>query len=92
MLVLVCNLRLVEVCLVYRAMISLSGVEDVKKLVSIANSYECNIYITSGHYKVDAKSIMSIFSLDLSKPVELIIEDCPESLEKDIKPFLVAQI
>ncbi len=73
----------------YRAMISLSGVEDVKKFVNIANSYDCDIFIISGHYKIDAKSIMSIFSLDLTKPVELVIENCSESLENDIKPYIV---
>lgn len=73
----------------YKEMIALSGVEDVKKFVAIANNYKCNINLVSGQYKIDAKSIMSIFSLDLSKPVELQVEDCPEQLKEDIKEFMV---
>ena len=51
--------------------------------------YKCNINLVSGQYIIDAKSIMSIFSLDLSKPLEFQVEDCPEQLKEDIKEFIV---
>lgn len=73
----------------YKETIALSGVEDVKKFVAITNNYKCNINLVSGQYKIDAKSIMSIFSLDLSKPVEIQVEDCPDQLKEDIKEFIV---
>lgn len=73
----------------YKEMITLSGVEDVKKFVAIVNNYKCNINLVSGQYIIDAKSIMSIFSLDLSKPLEFQVEDCPEQLKEDIKEFIV---
>lgn len=72
----------------YKETITLSGVENVKKFVSITNNYKCNINLVSGQYKIDAKSIMSIFSLDLSKPVEVQVEDCPDQLKEDIKEFI----
>lgn len=73
----------------YKEMITLSGVEDVKKFVAIVNNYKCNINLVSGQYIIDAKSIMSIFSLDLSKQLEFQVEDCPEQLKEDIKEFIV---
>ena len=73
----------------YKEMITLSGVVDVKKFVAIVNNYKCNINLVSGQYIIDAKSIMSIFSLDLSKPLEFQVEDCPEQLKEDIKEFIV---
>lgn len=73
----------------YTAKISLSGVEDVKNFVNIANNYTCNINLVHGQYKVDAKSIMSIFSLDLSQPIELQVEDeCPNELKEDIREYV----
>ena len=47
--------------------IRLNTVNDVKMFVSIVMKYNCNFDIISDRYIVDAKSIMGIFSLDLSK-------------------------
>lgn len=74
----------------FTSKISLSGVEEVKDFVNIANNYTCKINLVSGQYKVDAKSIMSVFSLDLSQPVELQIEEeCPDKLKEDIKEYSI---
>ena len=51
--------------------ISLSSIEDVKEFVALTNSYSFDSDLVSGRYAVDAKSIMGIFSLDLSKPIDL---------------------
>ena len=53
--------------------ISLSSIEDVKEFVALTNSYSFDSDLVSGRYAVDAKSIMGIFSLDLSKPIDLNI-------------------
>ena len=45
----------------------LNSINDVKGFVNAAGSQMCDIDIVSGRYTVDAKSIMGIFSLDLSK-------------------------
>lgn len=53
--------------------IMLNSINDVKNFVNIVNKYEYDVDLTSGRYVVDAKSIMGIFSLDLSKPIALKI-------------------
>ena len=54
--------------------ISLKSIDDVKDFVNIANKYAFDIDLTSGRYVVDAKSIMGIFSLDLSKAIKVEIQ------------------
>ena len=72
----------------YTETISLSNIDAVKKFVCIANEYDFTINLLSDKYKIDAKSIMSVFSLDLSKPITVEIEEeCPEKLKKEIQEF-----
>ncbi|HEX3038965.1 MAG TPA: HPr family phosphocarrier protein [Caproiciproducens sp.] len=58
----------------YSTSIQLSSIEAVKKFVTLTNSYDFPINLTTDKYKIDAKSIMGVFSLDLSKPVEIVVE------------------
>lgn len=53
------------------ATILLSTINDVKSFVNIVSKYDFDVDLTSGRYAIDAKSIMGIFSLDLSKPIKL---------------------
>jgi phosphocarrier protein HPr len=55
--------------------IMLKSINDVKDFVNIVNNYDFDVDLTSGRYVVDAKSIMGIFSLDLSKPIKVEIQD-----------------
>ncbi|WP_312693027.1 HPr family phosphocarrier protein [Caproiciproducens sp.] len=55
----------------YTTSILLSSIEAVKKFVTLTNSYTFPINLTTDKYKIDAKSIMGVFSLDLSKPVTI---------------------
>ncbi|MBQ6907089.1 MAG: HPr family phosphocarrier protein [Clostridia bacterium] len=70
--------------------LSLNCINDVKEFVNIVTKYDFEIDLTSGRYVVDAKSIMGIFSLDLSKPIkaEVHSDDC-DKFVKDIKKFIV---
>ena len=70
-------------------MVYLSSINDVKNFVNIVTKYEYDIDLISGRYVVDAKSIMGIFSLDLSKPIKVEVQkdDC-EPLLKDLAPFI----
>ena len=70
----------------------LSSINDVKNFVNVVTKYDYEIDLTSGRYVVDAKSIMGIFSLDLTKPskVEAHGEDCTELLT-DLAPFIQKQ-
>lgn len=69
--------------------ILLSSINDVKNFVNIVSKYDYEIDLTSGRYVVDAKSIMGIFSLDLSKPIKVEIhsDDC-EDVYGELKPFV----
>ena len=55
--------------------IMLDSINSVKSFVNIVSKYDFDIDLTSGRYVVDAKSIMGIFSLDLSKPIKVERED-----------------
>ncbi len=62
--------------------ILLGTIEDVKEFVNITNKYEFDCDLVSGRYAVDAKSIMGIFSLDLSKPLSMVIRGEGDSVNK----------
>ncbi len=53
--------------------ISLNSIDKVKSFVNEITKYDNDFDLVSGRYVIDAKSIMGIFSLDLSKPIELNI-------------------
>ena len=53
--------------------ISLNSIDKVKSFVNEITKYDNDFDLVSGRYVIDAKSIMGIFSLDLSKPIDLDI-------------------
>lgn len=69
--------------------IVLSSINDVKNFVNLVTKYDYEIDLTSGRYVVDAKSIMGIFSLDLTKPIKVEVhsDDC-DALIKDLDAFI----
>lgn len=67
--------------------IKLETINDVKNFVSAVTTFECDFDIVADRYVVDAKSIMGIFSLDLSKPLDLHINTDDE---KEINAVLKA--
>ena len=70
--------------------ISLNSIEKVKSFVNDIAKFDSDFDLVSGRYVIDAKSIMGIFSLDLSKPIDLNIhaDDATEILEV-LKPYIV---
>ena len=70
--------------------IRLSLAENVKNFVSIASKYSYDIDLRVGRHVVDGKSILGIFSLDLSKPItlEVLNDDCDDFMD-EIKPFVI---
>lgn len=70
--------------------ISLNSIEKVKAFVNEIAKFDSDFDLVSGRYVIDAKSIMGIFSLDLSKPITLNIhaDDDTEVLEA-IAPYIV---
>lgn len=53
--------------------ISLNSIDKVKSFVNEITKFDYDFDLVSGRYVIDAKSIMGIFSLDLSKPINLNI-------------------
>lgn len=53
--------------------ISLNSIDKVKSFVNDITKFDNDFDLVSGRYVIDAKSIMGIFSLDLSKPIDLNI-------------------
>ena len=69
--------------------IKLDSIDKVKEFVRVITAFDNDFDLRSGRYTVDAKSILGIFSLDLSKPIELDIygsEDLDKVTEA-LKPF-----
>lgn len=71
--------------------IFLGTIERVKDFVNAVTRLDCDVDIVSGRYVIDAKSIMGIFSLDLSKPIDLNIhaEDDVNSILDTLKPYII---
>ena len=73
-----------------KARISLNSIDKVKSFVNDISGFNAEFDLVSGRYVIDAKSIMGIFSLDISKPIDLI--DHTDADDEDIlaalKPYL----
>lgn len=68
--------------------IILKDFEAVKKFVAIANQKPYDMELISGKYVINAKSIMGIFSLDLTKPLVMVAHtDAHAELLKQTAPF-----
>lgn len=69
----------------------LDSIDKVKNFVNTLIKFDCDFDISSSRYTIDAKSIMGIFSLDLSQPLDMIIHkdgDISDILEA-IAPYVV---
>lgn len=71
--------------------VCLDSIDKVKGFVNDISKFNTDFDLISGRYVIDAKSIMGIFSLDLSKPIELTIHESDEMDEilKVIQPYVV---
>ena len=71
--------------------ISLNSIDRVKSFVNDITKFDYDFDLVSGRYVIDAKSIMGIFSLDLSNPIVLNIhaEDGAEEVLEVLKAYMV---
>ena len=71
--------------------ISLNSIDKVKSFVNDLTKFDTDFDLISGRYVIDAKSIMGIFSLDLSKPIDLHIhaEGNAEDILTILAPYIV---
>ena len=75
-------------------MISLNSIDKVKSFVNDISKFNFDFDLVSGRYVIDAKSIMGIFSLDLSKPIELNIHAEGENLDsvmEKLTPYIIGK-
>ncbi len=72
--------------------ICLNSIDKVKAFVNDITKFDSDFDLVSGRYVIDAKSIMGIFSLDLSKDIDLNIhaEDNIDSILETLKPYILA--
>ena len=68
--------------------VKLQSVDKVKGFVNDMGQIEGDVLLLAGKYVIDAKSIMGIFSLDLSCPLQLRIEDWKEEYALVIEKYL----
>lgn len=71
----------------------IDSINKVKNFVNIASKIEGDIFLKSGRYLIDGKSIMGIFSLDLAYPIEMIFEGLDDTQYEDavakLKEFIL---
>ena len=83
--------RIKERNLIMTLNIQLKEINDVYKLVNILVGFDGDVDLESGRYKVDGKSILGIFSLDLRQPIKLTYdkEEGAEKLREQLAPFVI---
>lgn len=71
--------------------ISLNSIDKVKSFVNDVTKFDTDFDLVSGRYVIDAKSIMGIFSLDLSKPIDLSVhnEENIDDIMNILAPYIV---
>ncbi len=72
--------------------VSLNSIDKVKQFVNDINRFSYDFDLVSGRYVIDAKSIMGIFSLDLSQPIDLNIHAEGADLEEVLKTLSVYEV
>ena len=71
--------------------IRLQQTDQVKKLVDFLTPCPYEVNLVSGRYTIDAKSLLGIYSLDLSNPLTLVIysDDC-DGLLRQLRALLIS--
>ena len=73
-----------------RYLIKFDTEESVEEYLHIMDRYDGNAEIVSGASTVDGKSVLGIFSLDLTKPMELTLYDEDPATKKALEKFRVS--
>ena len=71
--------------------ISLNSIDKAKSFVNDLTKFDSDFDLVSGRYVIDAKSIMGIFSLYLSKPIDLNIHEEMnlDTVMKVLEPYII---
>ena len=67
--------------------------KTIKISLNSINRFDAEFDLVSGRYVIDAKSIMGIFSLDISKPIDLNIHNADnlDEIMEQLQPYLVTE-
>ena len=70
--------------------VSLNKITDISKFVALVSKCRDDVVVKSGHFAVNAKSLMALFSLDLTKPLKVeFYGNIPYEVKEGIKKFIV---
>lgn len=72
-----------------KVLIKLDTFDKIRKFVDLTGQLEYDLDLISGRYVVDGKSIMGIFSLDLSKPIEVNVYNNNGGYPKELEEFII---
>lgn len=69
--------------------ISLTQVNQVQQFVNVVSKVPYDVDMVSGRYTINAKSLLGIYSLDLNRPLQVVMysNDC-EELKKELEEFM----
>ena len=69
--------------------ISLTQGNQVQKFVNVVSKVPYDVDMVSGRYTINAKSLLGIYSLDLNRPLQVVMysDDC-EALKKELEEFM----
>lgn len=72
--------------------ISLTQVNQVQQFVNVVSKVPYDVDMVSGRYTINAKSLLGIYSLDLNRPLQVVMygDDC-EELKKELAEFMQAE-
>ena len=70
--------------------ITLKSIQDIRTFVNEVTLLDYDVDLEQGRYKVDAKSIMGLFSLDLSKPIKINAYTNDDKIKEELSRYLVA--
>ena len=76
--------------IVMKLTLKLKNPNEIKKFVDITSQFGEDLSLVHDRFVVDAKSILGIFSMDLSKPIDLVSDTENENLAVALKEFVVA--
>lgn len=71
--------------------ISIKGLNDVYSFIKVAQEVEGDVTVSRGRYSVDAKSVLGVFSLDMSQDVTVEYPEVATDFETFISQFQVGR-
>lgn len=71
--------------------VKFDDVEQVSRFISIIEKLDANFNLGIGNHMVDAKSVIGVFGLDLTKPQMLRYNSDDQTIIEKISPFLVSE-